>query len=151
MVEGKFLRGTDDLTECFKIRHAVFCEEQGKTEEEEFDGLDKQCLHVLIFEAGENVATGRLYHQDEYYKIGRIAVAKHARGKYYGDFVVRMLVDQAFQLGAHKVYVGAQVKAIPFYEKIGFKREGNEIYEEARMPHVTMRIEKKNLCTSCKK
>lgn len=150
MVEGKFLRGTNDLTDCYKIRQVVFCEEQGKTSDEEFDGLDKDCIHVLIFEGDEYVATGRLYCKDEYYKIGRIAVLKHARGKHYGDFVVRMLIDQAFQLGAKKVYVGAQIKAISFYKKIGFKVNGEE-YEEARMPHIPMEIEKIHLCTGCKK
>ena len=43
---------------------------------------------------------------EEYYKIGRIAVKKECRGKKYGDFIVRMLVDKAFTMGAKEVFVG---------------------------------------------
>ncbi len=148
MIEGKFIHGDQDLAEVFKIRREVFCEEQHISEEEEFDDLDKEALHVIISEKQQNVAVGRLVKIDHYYKIGRIAVLKECRGMHYGDFVVRMLVDKAFQLGAKEVHVGAQTYAKGFYEKIGFKVDGEQ-YIEAGIPHLPMKIVKGSLCSGC--
>lgn len=148
MIEGKFIHADQDLTEVFRIRREVFCEEQNISEDEEFDELDQKALHVIISEKQENVAVGRLVMIEDYFKIGRIAVLKKFRGMHYGDFVVRMLVDKAFQLGAKEVHVGAQTYAIGFYEKIGFTVEGEE-YMESGLPHVPMKLVRGSLCTGC--
>ena len=148
MIEGKFIHGDQDLTDVFAIRREVFCKEQNCPEEEEFDSFDQKALHVIISEKNKNVAVGRLVQIDDYFKIGRIAVLKECRGMYYGDFVVRMLVDKAFQLGAKEVHISAQTYAKGFYEKIGFKAEGEE-YMEAGIPHIAMTLTKANMCTKC--
>lgn len=148
MIEGKFIYGDQDLSEIFAIRREVFCKEQKISEEEEFDELDKKALHVIISEKGKKLAVGRLVKEEDYFKIGRIAVLKEFRGMYYGDFVVRMLVDKAFQLGAKEVHISAQTYAIGFYEKIGFKVEGEE-YMEAGIPHIPMKLVRTDLCTGC--
>ncbi len=148
MIEGKFIHGDQDLSVIFQIRREVFCKEQKISEEEEFDGLDQKALHVIISEKQCNLAVGRLVVIEDYYKIGRIAVLKEYRGMYYGDFVVRMLVDKAFQLGAKEVHVGAQTYAKGFYEKIGFKQEGEE-YMEVGIPHIPMKLIRGSLCTGC--
>ena len=148
MIEGKFLKGTEDLSEAFNIRKKVFCEEQGISMEEEFDTLDRESIHVIIYDENNIVATGRLYRKDDYYKIGRIAVLKEFRGKYYGDFVVRMLIDRAFQEGATCVHVGAQRKAQAFYETIGFVVDGEE-YDEMGILHIPMSIKNGALCKGC--
>lgn len=148
MIEGKFLQGNQDLSEVFEIRRDVFCKEQNISEEDEFDALDREALHVIISEKQQKLAVGRLVILNDYYKIGRIAVLKEFRGMQYGDFVVRMLVDKAFILGAKEVHVGAQTYAKGFYEKIGFQVEGEE-YMEAGIPHVPMKIVMGSLCTGC--
>lgn len=148
MIEGKFIHGNQDLTDVFHIRREVFCKEQNCPEEEEFDSFDKDALHVIISEKDKKVAVGRLIQIDDYFKIGRIAVLKECRGMYYGDFVVRMLVDKAFQLGAKKIHISAQTYAKRFYEKIGFQAEGEE-YMEAGIPHIAMTLVQANMCTKC--
>ena len=90
---------------------------------------------MLAYETNEQgeeipVATGRLIFLENWFKIGRIAVKKECRGKHYGDFVVRMLLDKAFSMGAKEVFVGAQAHAISFYERIGFVKQEEEYYEE---------------------
>ncbi len=150
MIEGKFIHGDQDLSEVFAIRRKVFCEEQKITEEEEFDEWDQKALHVIISDGSKYVAVGRLLCVDGYYKVGRIAVLKECRGMYYGDFVVRMLIDKAFQMGATEIHISAQTYAKSFYEKIGFKVKGEE-YMEAGIPHVAMTLQRINLCTKCGK
>ena len=156
-IQGRFKSFLDDLTEVYEIRREVFIEEQHKTEQEEFDEYDKEAIFCIVYEENKNdeeknpVGTGRLVRlKNGLFKIGRIAVKKEYRGKQYGDMLVKMLVNKAFMCGATEVYVGAQVNAKGFYEKIGFKVYG-EIYMEANIPHLEMLLKKEDLCKLCKK
>lgn len=149
MVEGKFITGKKQFEEIYEIRKKVFCEEQEIPEELEFDLLDEEAIHVLIKEKEKSVATARLIRIGEQYRIGRVAVLKEERGNYYGDFAVRMLADRAFQMGADEILISAQIKAIPFYEKIGFQRYGDSYYEDG-IVHIGMKLKKHGLCSCCK-
>lgn len=150
IVEGKFLSYKDNLSDAFEIRKQVFQIEQGVSAEEEFDALDKEAIHVVIYSGGKAVATGRLLMLNDKFVIGRVCVRKEERGKQYGDFVVRMLVDKAFQSGAEEVILGSQIHAMGFYEKIGFVPYG-EIYMDAGIEHRYMKMIKDQLCKKCNK
>ena len=91
------------------------------------------------------VATGRIIIENGKYKIGRIAVLKEERGKQYGDFIVKMLVNKGFLSGAEEVYVGALKHAISFYKKIGFEECG-EPYTDMGMLHYPMKISQGGVC-----
>ena len=56
MITSAFLRGTEDLSEPFAIRRAVFIEEQGVPEAEEYDGFEEQALHLMVYADGEPAA-----------------------------------------------------------------------------------------------
>ena len=75
---------------------------------------------------------------------------REERGKKYGDFVVRMLADKAFNSGINEIYVGAQTQAIGFYETIGFKVCSEE-YIEAGIPHKLMKLVENDFrrCRGC--
>lgn len=150
LVEGKFRSYQEDLTDAFEIRRKVFQEEQGVSAEIEFDELDKQAVHVIVYVGEKAVATGRVFNEGDTYHIGRVAVLKEERGRQYGDFVVRMLADKAFQTGADEVFLGAQISARGFYEKLGFVPCGEE-YIEADILHVPMKLKKEAVCSLCKK
>ena len=159
-IQGKYLLGgLHDISECLKIRQEVFGEEQGFFTAAGEDADDASAIFALAYETEKTelpdgtveekllpVGTGRLIFLDDFYKIGRIAVKKEYRGKNYGDFIVRMLVDKAFVMGAKEVFVGAQKHAIPFYEKIGFVELSEEYYED-NIYHKMMKI----MPTTCKR
>ena len=151
-IQGKYLLGgLHDITECIAIREEVFGGEQHFSSAAKIDEDDKDAIFALAYETVENdnlipVATGRLIFMGEIYKIGRIAVKKEHRGKKYGDFIVRMLVDKAFSMGAKEVFVGAQKHAISFYSKIGFLETEDEYYED-EIYHKMMKI----MPSTCKK
>ena len=143
-IQGKYLLGgLHDISECMKIRAEVFGGEQGFPTAAAEDEDDASAIFALAYETENDalipVGTGRLVFLDDFYKIGRIAVKKEYRGKNYGDFIVRMLVDKAFVMGAKEVFVGAQKHAIPFYEKIGFVPVDEEYYED-EIYHKMMKI-----------
>ncbi len=145
-IKGKYLLGgLHDISECIAIRKEVFGGEQAFQTAASEDKDDASAIFVLAYETDENgedkaVATGRLIFMGDQYKIGRIAVKKECRGKKYGDFIVRMLVDKAFTMGAKEVFVGAQKHAVAFYEKIGFVSQNEEYYEDD-IYHLVMKIE----------
>lgn len=152
LIQGKILSYGNDLSEVFDIRRKVFIEEQHIPDEIEFDELDAEAMHVIVYEESGSkkaVATGRIIYDGEYCRIGRIAVLKEYRGKKYGDFTVRMLLNKAFTADIHEVTIDAQVKAIEFYHKIGFQDVGID-FMEAGIPHRKMIIRDTDVITCCK-
>lgn len=129
----------DVLTDAHIIRIKVFVNEQKVPEELEMDNKDKEAYHIVIYYEERAVATGRLLLENNEYIIGRIAVIKKERKNGYGDLVVRILIRKAFDLGANRVIVHAQIRAMEFYEKIGFVVSGEEYIEDGTgIPHIDM-------------
>ena len=151
MVKGKYLYYGDDLKDAFNIRKKVFHDENNIEEELLFDEYDNESIHAIVYNENQKVvASGRIMFDGENYKLGRIAVLKEERGKMYGDFLVRMLVDKAFITGAEQVIVSAIENAIPFYKKIGFIESGDKYIEEDT-PHQLMILKQNDLCKECNK
>ena len=152
-ITGKYiLGGLGDLSDVISIRHKVFVEEQGIDPELEYDGKDNEAIFALAFEEGNDfkkaVATGRLLFLGDEFKIGRIATLKEYRHKGYGDFVVRMLIDKAFTMGAKEIFVDAQLHAVDFYKTIGFRPVG-DVFEEAGIEHQKMVVEPHTCTRQC--
>jgi len=139
MVSSEWILGINetDLKEVHAIRHAVFCQEQQIAESIEQDGLDTSGIHVLVSIDGTPAATGRLLVNAEDFTIGRVAVLPQFRGMRLGDFVMRLLIRTAFDMGGERQVVHSQLLVAEFYEKLGFVRVG-EVYEEAGIAHITM-------------
>lgn len=137
MITTKWFDGTEALDDAYAIRREVFMQEQNVSEEDEMDGTDSGAVHLVVYDGGIAVATGRLLKDNEKYVLGRVAVRKEHRGEGYGDLVMRMLVRKAFMMGASEQYIHAQISARGFYEKLGFVAYGEE-YMEAGIPHIHM-------------
>jgi predicted GNAT family N-acyltransferase len=117
------------------VREAVFVGEQGVPLEVEMDGLDAGCVHVVaVASDGRAVGTARLAADG---KIGRMAVLGDWRGRGVGSALVGALVDIAVGQGLSLVRLAAQTHAVGFYERHGFRAEG-EVFEEAGIPHRRM-------------
>lgn len=139
MLEYKwFDRGVID--DSFRnLRIDIFVREQGVPEENEFDSYDLEVPHLVIFQDGEAVATGRtIPYGENTVKIGRIAVRKDKRGLHLGEKIVLELLRNAKEDGAKTVKVGAQTHAVGFYEKCGFSLVGTPEYLEENIPHYDM-------------
>ncbi len=118
-----------------RIRREVFIREQALPESEEWDDEDAVCVHALARLNREPVGTGRLNPAG---KIGRIAVVAGMRGRGIGALITRRLVEEAHHRGIREPYLHAQLQAVPFYERLGFRSEGG-VFDEAGIPHVRMR------------
>lgn len=136
MVRGKFFSGQDDLSIIKEIRRQVM--------QEEDDGQDDFCMHVLAYDGDIPVATGRISFDGWEFVISKVCVLKEHQGKMYGDFVVRMLVDKAMMSNAQQVKLEATKDTTAFFEKIGFKLSEAEGYK------MTLNTDSIHKCCNCK-
>ncbi|MDL2232458.1 GNAT family N-acetyltransferase [Ruminococcaceae bacterium OttesenSCG-928-L11] len=137
----KLLPPGADLTDAYGVRTAVFVNEQGFSSELEIDDIDRSAYHIVMFEGGKPIATGRVFvdSQDKStYIIGRVAVLKKYRSQGVGFKLMGKLEECAKSLGGTQVVLGAQMHAVPFYEKNGYTAFGEE-YMEEHCPHIHMR------------
>jgi predicted GNAT family N-acyltransferase len=126
---------SDDKEALRLVREKVFVEEQNVPLEEEWDGLDPQCLHLLAEDMeGNPIGTGRLLPDGH---IGRMAVLGTWRGKHIGTALLHGLMKEAQDRGFSKLILAAQLQAMPFYEKSGFVAEG-DVFDDAGIPHRNM-------------
>ena len=123
--------------EAAEIRREVFMQEQGFTEE--FDELDDKAIHLILFDVNEAVGTCRIFYNDrkKSHVIGRLAVRKLWRGKKAGQKLLSAAEKAIKNAGGHRVMLDAQMRAAGFYEKCGYRREGEEFLEEY-CPHIVM-------------
>lgn len=120
------------------IRQTVFIDEQQVPEELEWDGLDPDCIHVLVQNSNKApVATARMTLDGH---IGRMAVLANYRRQGIGSAMFCLLLDHARKLGLQKVRLNAQLSVKYFYEKQGLHSLGDE-FQDAGIPHIRMERE----------
>jgi predicted GNAT family N-acyltransferase len=126
-----------------RIRRKVFVEEQRVSEEEEFEGLDPEALHLVVEldereNRGEPIGVARLrLTGGGTAKAERFAVLEEHRGRGAGKSLLRAVEDEARRRGAKTVVLSAQLRAEAFYEAHGYRRHGPE-FDEAGIRHVRM-------------
>ena len=130
-------------TAASQVRRAVFIDEQGIPEAEEWDADDADAVHAVVRDlAGLPLATGRLIHVGQacgHAKIGRMAVLRGSRGVGLGQQVLQALMREALRRQLHSLSLHAQTGAQAFYAKLGFVPEGPE-FDEVGIPHQRMVI-----------
>lgn len=124
---------------CFAVRRAVFIEEQGIDEAEEWDAADETCTHYLAGDETAPLGTARLIARGREAKIGRVAVMARARGTGLGRQIMDHLLAEAQSAGFSTAMLEAQVSVIPFYERLGFVAEGPEYDDGSGILHRVMR------------
>lgn len=137
--DGVTLATDAERPEVAALRHRVFVEEQAVPVELERDELDAVATHAVARDAaGRLVGTGRLVvRPDGVARIGRMAVAAEARGCGVGTAVLAVLEAAAVDAGCTRAELHSQVRASGFYQRAGYRPEG-EPFDEAGIPHVAM-------------
>lgn len=110
-----------EFAEALKLRIKVFVEEQKVPLEEEHDELDQIAQHFGLFVQEELVGTGRLVIEQQVGQIGRIAVLPEFRGRGLGRTLVAHIMEAGWEQGVQEFRLGAQLQALSFYEKLGFR------------------------------
>lgn len=136
------IQHTTDLTssiyqDALNLRFEVFVKEQGVPAELEIEE-ENSCLHFVLYQEGNAVATCRLLEKDEWtYKLQRMAVSKNVRGLHLGQAIIAAAEKKARHQGYKKIILGAQNAAIGFYATLGYRIYGEE-FMDAGIPHHMM-------------
>lgn len=130
---------TDDIAACQELRRIVFIDEQGVAEHEERDGKDGEALHVIARLDGDAIGTARVLPFGTTAKIGRVCVLSQFRGTGAGVALIEACHNVARQSGATRVILGAQLSALGFYERLGYRAYG-DVFDDAGIDHRMMEL-----------
>ena len=128
----------DEREAVFALRVRVFVAEQGVPMDVEMDELDAGADHFAAWLGDRVVGAGRLVRDGATGVLGRLAVAREARGTGLGAALVAEIERRAAECGLDAVELHAQVHARGFYERLGYTSEG-DVFDEAGIAHITMR------------
>ncbi len=113
------------LNEAFRIRNSVFVKEMGISKYTEYDGLDDQAIHYLLFYNDKPVATLRWRETEAGIVIEKFAVLKKYRGKAIAALFLRNIVDELL-ISKKTLYLYTKEGTVKFFENNGFiKDKGN--------------------------
>jgi predicted GNAT family N-acyltransferase len=130
-----------DLDAAFTIREKVFVGEQNVPADAEYDQHDRAgtTRHYLARVEGQPAGAARWRPTENGVKLERFAVLPEFRNRGVGEALVhRVLADvRAEAPDAAQVYMHAQLRAIPLYERTGFRKVG-EMFEECDIQHYQM-------------
>lgn len=121
----------------WKLRQDVFVVEQ-ECAYPDLDGRDDEpgTRHVLLREDGTLLGCARVLDDADVWRIGRVALARPARGKGLAD----LLMQTALQVAQGRdVVLDAQAPLASWYATFGFEVAGPEFLEDG-IPHVPMRL-----------
>ncbi len=119
------------------VRSLVFVEEQGVPAELERDDFDTISHHAKAQTGdGRIVGTGRLLPDGH---VGRMCVLREYRGRGIGSRLLQHFIDLARREGLPRLRLNAQVSALEFYRRHGF-REYSERFFEAGIEHQAMEL-----------
>jgi len=130
-----------ELYALLKLRQDVFILEQ-ESFYADIDGKDRDALHYLIQDSSTSALLGaiRLFVDagENTARIGRVVIAREARGSGLGRALMRAGIDKAHELAPGcKIHVSAQAYLEKFYGSLGFETV-SEVYIEDGIPHVDM-------------
>ena len=118
------------------IRTEVFVKEQNVPEELEIDGMDSDSYHFLAsLPDGTHVGTARLMKSGQ---IGRMAVLEPYRNAGIGQQLLVCAIAKARSLGLEEIFLHAQIHALDFYLRNGFRAFGPK-FDDAGISHRAMR------------
>lgn len=133
-----------DLDAAFTIRETVFVHEQGVPADLEYDLHDREptTRHYLARAADGTPAGAARWRETAHgVKLERFAVLPAFRNQEVGSALLKQVLADVRQQAPTEVYLNAQLRAVPFYERHGFERVGEQ-FEEAGIQHYKMRLRK---------
>jgi predicted GNAT family N-acyltransferase len=135
----RYASSTQDLDAGYALRREVFEVEQNIPRPLDRDPYDFNADHVVAFDDGRCVGTGRIVRLDaRTAQVGRMAVSADQRGRGVGAQVLEALERMARLRGLSELLVHSQLAAEAFYANRGFVREGEPFLDQG-VPHVVMR------------
>ena len=93
VIDIKFTQNDREMLSCLSLRRTVFIEEQNVPENEEVDGDDPNCEHVLLTIDETPVGAARLKYYDNFIKVQRVCVLEDYRGQGIGSNIINFIIN----------------------------------------------------------
>ena len=131
MIRGVYLNTmNDDLSECMRIYRDVFNGDINENVEVWNEKADEDmAIYLLLYNEKEvPVGTARLiFDFDGVFKFDGLAVLPEFRKNGYGDFIMHMIFDKAYQSGAHYLVSNDIYHTPDYFNKYGFIVENQHL------------------------
>ena len=118
-----------------EIRQNVFIEGQNVDPVLEIENEDI-CTHYLLFLDNRPIGTARWRETKKGIKLERFAIVDEYRNMGYGTIILEKVMQDILPL-ARTIYLHSQLKAVNYYERMGFVKTG-ELFQEAGIDHYLM-------------
>ncbi len=134
----KLVASDSELKEAFEVRKKVFVEEQGIAEYLEFNGNDRQALHMVVMDGERVIGTARvLFLATNQAKLERMAILKPFRRKGIGRRLIYYLNEELSKRQVEQVVFHTQYSVVAFYKSCGFEEWGSPFWEVG-IKHIKM-------------
>ncbi|AYA36988.1 GNAT family N-acetyltransferase [Hymenobacter oligotrophus] len=140
MTTAHRITAPEELEQAFAIREKVFVEGQNVPRELEHDAHDQAGATHYLAQATDGTPCGaaRWRRTEGGVKLERFAVLEEYRNQLVGSAILKaVLRDVQTMHPEATVYLNAQLRAVPFYERHGFEKVGEQ-FTEADIQHYKM-------------
>lgn len=135
--EVRRARGEQEMAAALRLRHDVFCVEQGVPEREEVDGRDGEGIHLVAIANGELLGTCRVLMVGTTAQFSRLAVRASARRRGIATALLAAADRETRAAGGRRLVLHAQTYARELYEIAGYEPRGRA-FTEAGIEHIAM-------------
>lgn len=133
--------GTGEYNDMIKLRNEILRKPLGlgfSTEELE---KEKSNMHMAAYEDERMLGCCMLVEEDpRTVRLRQMAVVNDVQGKGIGRALMTFAENLARDRGYHRITMHARKNALGFYEKMGYKKSGDE-FMEITIPHYVMEKE----------
>lgn len=135
--EVRRVRGETEMAAMLKLRHAVFCTEQGVPAREEQDGRDGEAVHLVAVSDGEVLAACRLLFVGPTVQFSRLAVREDMRRHGIATALLSLADAETRAGGGRRLVLHAQTYTRGLYDAAGYEPRGH-VFMEAGIEHIAM-------------
>ena len=137
-INYKLVTTDEEMRGALEVRRLVFVQEQGVSEELEYDSQDGEALHMVAKKEGSVIGTARVrFLPDNQAKIERLAVLRPFRRRGVGSTIFSFLKQELKRRQMDTILIHAQCDIIAFHKSCGFTEFG-PIFWEAGIRHRKM-------------
>lgn len=133
--------GTTEYEQMIRLRDDILRKPLGLGFSKDELEKEKSNLHIAAFEDDQMLGCCMLVEEEPgTVRLRQMAVLNDLQGKGIGKALMQFAENLARDRGYKKITMHARKNAIGFYEKMGYKKIGNE-FEEITIPHYVMEKE----------
>lgn len=136
----KLVASDEELRDALEVRRQVFVQEQGVSEDLEYDGYDSEALHMVVKDGNKVIGTARVrFPTTNQAKIERMAILKPFRHRGIGSNIISFLKEELKGRQIEHVILHAQCAVTEFYKSFGFEETGLPFWD-AGIRHIEMQL-----------